>query len=189
MDAKVTDTPGGGMIACHGNARYGNIIDRWPPIRSDCSGFTDSGKVSDVPRQQRPRPTIALPPRARERMEARGARADQSGGPFAFTRQLERAVGFFDSLVIKSDPRKTRQMAAADYDLVLEVLTDAHELDTFHVSHLGSYLLELRNYLARARERKIDPRQLAATIDAYSFAEKLHLVDAAQERHGRSRPA
>jgi hypothetical protein len=121
-------------------------------------------------------------------MEARGARADQSGGPFAFTRQLERAVGFFDSLVAKSDPRRTQKMAAADYDLVLEVLTDAHELDPFHVSHLGAYLLELPELLARARERKIDPQQLAAMIDGFAFAEKLHLVDAAQERHGRGRP-
>jgi hypothetical protein len=142
-----------------------------------------------MPRAPRPhRVTIVIPPSARRRLEARGARADQGRGPTAYTRQLARTVEFFAQAVSQGDPRQTRRMANRHYDLVLDVI-DAPDLDPFRVDHLGSYLLELPAFHTHARQRQIDPHRLAAAINGFAFHEKLHLVDAAMARHHGHRPA
>jgi hypothetical protein len=145
------------------------------------------GKICAVPRQNRLRPSIALSERRRKFLEARGARTDRGRGPYGFTNQFKRSFDFFDSIVVRSDPRMTLGMAKKDYELVLEVLTDAHELDSFRISWLGRYLLELPAFHDLARKRKLDPERFADTLDGFPFAEKLHLVDMAQQRHSGSR--
>ena len=73
------------------------------------------------------------------------------------------------------------------YELVLEILAEPLELEDFHILRLGDYLFELGAFHAQARQRQIDPRQLCDLLNEYPFAEKLHLVDAAQIRHAPSR--
>lgn len=141
-----------------------------------------------MPRQRPHRSTVSLPPKLRNRLEARGARSDKSHGPFNYTSQLARTLELYDSVLIKSDPRQTSDMPEHDYQLVLELLTDPLALETFHIARLGDYLFELPAYQARARERKFDPQRFRETINAYPFAEKLHLVDAAQVRNAPPRP-
>ncbi|HEV3459839.1 MAG TPA: hypothetical protein VHG32_25110 [Thermoanaerobaculia bacterium] len=136
-----------------------------------------------APAERRHRSTISLAPRLRAQLAARGARTDKGGGPYSFTSQLARAVELFDSLLAKSDPRQTRDMPQGDYDLAIEALTDPLELGEFHIARLGDYLWERRAFRARAAELAIDPQEFRDRINAYPFAEKLHLVQAAQVRH------
>jgi len=145
----------------------------------------------DLPAEPRNRPyrtTISLAPELRARLEARGARSDKGHGPYNYTRQLTRTLELFDSLLAKSDPRQTHAMSQDDYDLAIAALTDALLLVTFHIDRLGHYLFELPAFQARAGELAIDPQDLRDRINAYPFAEKLHLTQAALIHHAPSRP-
>lgn len=141
-----------------------------------------------MPRQRPHRSTVSLPPKLRHRLEARGARSDKSHGPFNYTSQLARTLELYDSVLVKSDPRQTANMAEPDYQLILELLTDPLALETFHIARLGDFLFELPAFHTRARERQLDPQRFRDTINGYPFAEKLHLVDAAQIRNAPPRP-
>lgn len=79
-------------------------------------------------------------------------------------------------------------MSQADYELVLDVLTDPVAIEVFHVVVLGDYLRELPAFQNEAKMRQRDPETLLKAINAYSYAEKLHLVDAAQARHAPPPP-
>jgi hypothetical protein len=131
--------------------------------------------------------TITIPRAVIDRLRARGARSDRSRGPLNYTRQLARALELFDAIIARSDPRATRGLPEEQYELILNVLAAPQELDPFHIHLLGDYLLDLPDFVARARQLAVDPTHLAATITAYPFAEKLHLVDTAQIRNA-SRP-
>jgi hypothetical protein len=147
------------------------------------------GKIAAVPRQRAHRSTISLPPKLRNRLEARGARSDKSHGPYNYTRQLARTLELYDSVLIKSDPRQTREMPEDDYEMVVAVLTDPLALESFHIVRLGDFLFDLPEFRARARERGIDPQQFRDKLNAFPYAEKLHLVDAAQVRNAPPRAA
>jgi len=142
-----------------------------------------SGGIAAGSRNRPHRITIALAPELRERLEARGARSDKGHGPYNYTRQLGRTLELFDSLLAKSDPRHTHAMPKDDYELVVAALTDPPMLMAFHIAHLGDYLFELPAFRARAAELAIDPEALRDRVNAFPFAEKLHLAQAAQIRH------
>ena len=126
---------------------------------------------------------ITLPPEVIDRLQSRGARSDKTHGPYNYTQQLTRTLELYESVVVKSDPRDTRSLPEAHYDLVLDLIRDPQKLESFHIHRLGDYLLEVPAFAERARAQGIEAQQLAATLNAYSFAEKLHLVDAAQIRN------
>lgn len=140
-----------------------------------------------MPRQRAHRSTISLSPKLRDRLEARGARSDKGHGPYNYTRQLARTLELYDSVLVKSDPRETRDMPEKDYEMVLELLTEPLALESFHIVRLGDYLFDLPSFRARARERRIDPQQFRDTLNAFPYAEKLHLTDAAQVRNAPPR--
>jgi len=140
-----------------------------------------------VPRQRTHRSTISLSPKLRDRLEARGARSDKGHGPYNYTRQLARTLELYDSVLIKSDPRQTRDMPEEHYEMVLELLTEPLALESFHIVRLGDYLFDLPAFRARARERRLDPQQFRDTLNAFPYAEKLHLADAAQIRNAPPR--
>src|SRR5260370_42715898 len=129
------------------------------------------------------RPTMARPAELRARLEARGARGDKSHGAYNYTRQLTRTVTFFEAVVERSDPRRTRELPQPVYDLVVETLTDPLAVETFGIAHLRAYLWELPSFQEGARELALEPAALRAQLDAYPCAENLHLVMAAQVRH------
>lgn len=141
-----------------------------------------------APRQRPYRSTVALQPELRKTLEDRGARSDRGKGPLGYARQLARTLLWYDTVLAKSDPRQTVGMPPDHYELVLESLTDPLELEQFHIARLGDYLLERRAFRDLARERQLDPRQFCDTLNGYPFAEKLHLVDAAQIRHAPPPP-
>ena len=147
-----------------------------------------NGRPSARPRQRSHRSTISLPARLREALEKRGARSDKSHGPYNYTRQLTRTLELYGAVIEKSDPRQTRALPKAHYELVVEVLTDALDLETFHIHLLGDYLCELPAFVARIRDLELDAQDLRDVINAYTFAEKLHLVDAALVRHAPPSP-
>ena len=126
---------------------------------------------------------ITLPPEVMHRLRDRGARSDKNHGPYNLTRQLTRALGLFESVVLKSDPTETGALSERAYHLVVDVLRDAHRLEPFHIHCLGEYLLELPDFARRVRCIDLEPEELAKTVGRLTFAEKLHLVDAAQLRH------
>ena len=140
-----------------------------------------------MPRQRTHRSTISLSPKLRDRLEARGARSDKSHGPYNYTRQLARTLELYDSVLIKSDPRQTRDMPEAHYELVLELLTEPLALESFHIVRLGDYLFDLPAFRARARDLRLDPQQFRDALNAFPYAEKLHLTDAAQVRNAPPR--
>jgi hypothetical protein len=125
---------------------------------------------------------ITIPPDVIDRLQTRGARSDKTHGPYNYTQQLTRTLELYESVVVKSDPRETRELPEEHYDLVLDLLHDPQRLETFHIHHLGDYLSEVPHFAERARTLGLDPDQFAKAINAYTFAEKLHLVDAAQIR-------
>jgi hypothetical protein len=126
---------------------------------------------------------ITLPPEVIDRLKSRGARSDKTHGPYNYTQQLTRTLELYESVVVKSDPRDTRSLPADHYDLILDRLHDPQKLESFHIHRLGDYLLEVPLFAERARALGLEPEELAKTLNAYTFAEKLHLVDAAQIRN------
>ncbi len=139
------------------------------------------------PRQRSSRSTVSLAPKLRRTLETRGARSDKGHGPFNYTNQLIRTMELYDSVLGRSDPRRTAGMPPDHYELVLEILTEPLELEDFHILRLGDYLFELRAFQDQARQRQLDPRPFCDALNNYPFAEKLHLVDAAQIRHAPPR--
>jgi len=134
-------------------------------------------------RRRSDRLIITLPPDVLDRLRTRGARSDKTHGPYNYTQQLTRTLELYESVVVKSDPRETRDLPEKHYDLVLDLLRDPQRLETFHIHHLGDYLSEQPHYSERARAIGVEPDQFARDLNAYTFAEKLHLVDAAQVRN------
>jgi hypothetical protein len=126
---------------------------------------------------------ITLPPQVIDRLRSRGARSDKTHGPYNYTQQLTRTLELYESIVVKSDPRDTRSLPEKHYDLILGLIRDPQKLESFHIHRLGDYLLEVPLFAERARAIGLDPEELARTLNAYTFAEKLHLVDAAQIRN------
>jgi hypothetical protein len=126
---------------------------------------------------------ITLPPEVIDRLKTRGARSDKTHGPYNYTQQLTRTLELYESVVVKSDPRDTRSLPEDQYDLILDLLHDPQKLESFHIHRLGDYLLEVPVFAERARDMGLDPEELAKTLNAFTFAEKLHLVDAAQIRN------
>ena len=147
------------------------------------------GRPAATPRRRTHRSTISLPAELREALEKRGARSDKSHGPYNYTRQLTRTLELYGAVLEKSDPRQTGALPKDHYELVVEVLTDPQHLETFHIVHLGDYLCELPAFLARTRDLELDAQDLRDLLNACTFAEKLHLVDAAQIRHAPPRPS
>jgi hypothetical protein len=131
---------------------------------------------------------ITLPPDVLDRLRTRGARSDKTHGPYNYTQQLTRTLELYESVVVKSDPRETRDLPEKHYGLVLDLIRDPQKLETFHIHHLGDFLSELPGYAERARALGLDPDQFARDLNAYTFAEKLHLVDAAQIRNAPANP-
>lgn len=125
---------------------------------------------------------ITLTPTVLDRLRSRGAQSDRHHGPYNYTRQLTRTLELYDAALVRSDPRETRGLPEAHYDLILDLLEEPERLEAFHIHRLGDYLLDLSDLAARARAAGADPGQLAAALNAMTFAEKLHLVDAAQIR-------
>src|SRR5258708_26750168 len=68
-----------------------------------------------------------------------------------------------------------------------EVLPEPLALESFHIVRLGDYLFDLPAFRTRARERRIDPQQFRDMLNAFPYAEKLHLTDAAQVRNAPPR--
>ncbi len=131
---------------------------------------------------------ITLPPDVLDRLKARGARSDKTHGPYNYTQQLTRTLGLYDSVVVRSDPRDTRAFPEEHYELILDLLRDPSRLEAFHIHRLGDYLLDVPRFAQRARDLGLDPAALAQTVNGLSFAEKLHLVDAAQVRYAPPPP-
>ncbi len=140
-----------------------------------------------IKRQPSDRLIITLPSGVIDRLRTRGARSDRYHGPYNLTQQLSRTLELYESVVIRSDPRATRGLPEDHYDLILEHLHEPQDLETFQIHHLGEYLVETTDFAARARDLGADPAALAAAITAYTYAEKLHLVDAAQIRNAPPR--
>jgi hypothetical protein len=131
---------------------------------------------------------ITLPPDVIDRLKARGARSDKTHGPYNLTQQLTRTLGLYESVVVRSDPRETQGLPEEHYELILDFLRDPQRLETFHITRLGDYLVEVPGFAQRVRDLGLDPAALAKTVNALTFAEKLHLVDSAQVRHAPAAP-
>ncbi len=129
---------------------------------------------------RRERTNLAIPPAVERSLEARGARRQRGPGPLNFRRQLTLSLETFDNLLLHSDPRQTQQMPEELYERVLELLSNPLSLESFHILHLGTYLTTLPGWAAEAGA---GAGGLAERVDSFSFAEKLHLVEAAQARH------
>jgi hypothetical protein len=140
-------------------------------------------------------PRMTLPPEVIVRLRRRGAasrkgRQPSDHGTQSYTLSLQRSLGQFDSIAVHSDPRETRGLAPAVYELIVTVLTSPRTLDLGHIRRLGSYLTDSPLFHERARALGLSPTVLADEINAYSFAEKVHLIDAAElVHHGLAAPA
>jgi len=139
-------------------------------------------------RRRSDRLIITLPPDVLDRLKHRGARSDKTHGPYNFTQQLTRSLSLYETVVVRSDPRETQGLPEEHYALILDLLREPHRLETFHIHHLGDYLLLVPDFPQRARGLGLDPAALAKTVNGLTFAEKLHLVDSAQIHHAPPPP-
>ncbi len=138
-----------------------------------------------MPKRQPPADTlhVSLSPSVLTRLRSRGAHSDRARGPLNYTRQLTRTLNLYESAILRSDPRETQDLPEAHYDLVLDLLDEPEALTADAIQGLGGHLLNLSTFPARARALGADPQRLAQTINALTYAEKLHLVNAAQVHH------
>jgi hypothetical protein len=141
-----------------------------------------------INRRRSDRLIITLPPAVVDLLKAHGARSDRSHGPFNYTKQLTRALMLYESVVTRSDPRQTRALPQEQYDLILDLLQEPQDIGPFHLQRLGEYLSEIPAFSERARALGLDPAQFADAVTAFTFAEKLHLLDSAQVRHASALP-
>jgi hypothetical protein len=131
---------------------------------------------------------ITLPSDVIDRLQNRGARSDKTHGPYNYTQQLTRTLGLYESVVVRSDPRETQGLPEEQYELILDFLREPHRIESFHITRLGDYLLEAPGFAQRVRDLGLEPAALAETVNALTFAEKLHLADSAQVRHAPAAP-
>jgi hypothetical protein len=135
---------------------------------------------------------MTLPPEVIASLRRRGAtsrKTKQPGDPAApsLTLGLQRNLGRFEQMLSHSDPRATRGLAPQIYDAIVEAITEPRSLKVTEIHRLGLYLASLPGFQERARSLGLPIETLADEINAYSFAEKVHLVDAAElVHHGRA---
>jgi hypothetical protein len=133
---------------------------------------------------------VTLTPASLERLKSRGALSDRHHGPLSYTRQLTRSLELHEAVLVRSDPRDTRELPEEQYDLILSLLSEPEKLEVFHIQKLGDYLRELPAFAGLARRLGVDPDEFAKWINSFSFAEKLQLLDSAKVRNagGAKRP-
>ena len=81
-------------------------------------------------RRRSDRLIITLPPDVIDRLRTRGARSDKTHGPYNYTQQLTRTLELYESVVVKSDPRETRDLPEEHYDMVLDLILDPQRLES-----------------------------------------------------------
>jgi hypothetical protein len=144
---------------------------------------------------QRGNSRMTLPPEVLAYLRRRGAtsrkgRQPHDQGPHSYTLSLQRNLGQFNSLVHHSDPRITRGLSPNVYDLIVALIIAPRTLDLAEIKSLGDYLAGVEGFAERMRSLGLSADSLAAAVNAYTFAEKVHLIDAAELlHHGLARPS
>jgi hypothetical protein len=86
------------------------------------------------------------------------------------------------AVVDESDPRLTRDFPQEYYDLTLELLTEPWSLNAQMIKKLTVYVQAL-NLEELLEQHGIDQEPYLQALEKLTFAERLHLVEAAQAHH------
>jgi hypothetical protein len=108
-----------------------------------------------------------------------GARSDKGGSRWSRANVVREQFDLFLASLDESDPRHTRDFPQRYYDLVLALLTEPWSLNATTIKILDAYISTLPTFKALLTEAHQREAFLAA-IAELSFAERLHLVEAAQ---------
>jgi hypothetical protein len=127
--------------------------------------------------------TIHLRQPAVEFLELRGAQGDRRGGEHSRSAMLARHLEFYAAVINFSDPRDTRNFSAAYFDLTMQLLSNPWDIRARDIVYLHQYLADLPTFDDLVRRARVKPHEYLAKIQEFSYAEKLMLVDQAEQRH------
>jgi hypothetical protein len=116
-------------------------------------------------------------------LSSRGARADKGRSPWNRSHILRMQLDLWLASLDESDPRATRNFPQAYYDLTIKLLTEPWELNARMIKRLSAYVQTLLDLDDLLTEAGIDRGAYLAALEDLSFAERLHLVEAAQAHH------
>jgi hypothetical protein len=116
-------------------------------------------------------------------LNRRGARPDRGRSAFNLTNVMLRQFELFMASIDESDPRGTRGFSQAYYDLTIELLVQPWTLNADSIRLLDSYLGRQPHFARFLAEAGVERAAYLKAIAELSFAERLHLVEAAQVHH------
>ena len=116
-----------------------------------------------------------------DRLTRRGAKPDRGRGPRSRSHMLGRQLDLLEAVVLRSDPRETHGLSDAFYDFAIRLLPDAAALSADQISVLEAHFKSRPQFRRTAEEAGIDPEPFLAAIEALPYAQKLHLVDQAEQ--------
>jgi hypothetical protein len=112
-----------------------------------------------------------------------GARSDKGRSRWSFANVVREQFDLFLTALDESDPRLTRGFPQNYYDLTVELLTEPWSLNSTTIKILDAYISMLPNSKALLAEAHVEREAFLAAIAGLTFAERLHLVEAAHVRH------
>jgi hypothetical protein len=102
---------------------------------------------------------------------------------------MRRNCDIWVAVIEESDPRKSRPPFPQEYyDLTLEVLDHPWTLDADLIRLLAGYIAHQANLPALLEQRGVERAAYLQAVAELSFAERVHLVEAALVRHAPPPP-
>jgi hypothetical protein len=112
-----------------------------------------------------------------------GARSDKGRSRWSFANVVREQFDLFLASLDESDPRVTRDFPQSYYDLTVELLTEPWSLNSTTIKILDAYISTLPHLKTLLAEAHVKRETFLAAIAGLTFAERLHLVEAAHVRH------
>jgi hypothetical protein len=116
-------------------------------------------------------------------LENLGARSHRGPSPWGLSTVLRSQWDLFLASLEESDPRSTRDFPQEYYDLTIAVLTVPWELNARMIRVLPTYIQAQDDFAQLLQAAGVERAAYLQAIDELSFAERLHLVEAAQMHH------
>ncbi len=129
-------------------------------------------------------PTLYLSKQIDELLERRGIAPGVKGGQRNLSAAVRRALELLDRLSTLANP--AAKLGRPAYDFAVQALYNAWGLEAAQIQTLDTHFRGMPNLPALAKERGVDLDDFFARLASLDFAERLALVDHAQQHHARS---
>jgi hypothetical protein len=112
-------------------------------------------------------------------VERRGGRSHRGGGTFSRATVLHRALQALRMLVDNCDPRRTRGLSPAGWEVAIRKLPRPWHLSRLEVEHVGTILDRVAGMREELAAAGVDAEAFLEQVGKLNFAESVALVDAA----------